>query len=432
MFLRLNRTPPSYPNSLLLKIIAYDIRNRCTEAIAMATTVGNGSRSLYGCWTCRLRRKKCDESRPSCSTCASLELYCHGFGPRPQWMDRGVLQKQKALEVKQILRHIKSTKFRRQSIQTVQQLAPQINLMPLTETSSANVFESSPVHGACVVYDGVSNQESLHDDIITRCFTTFDMPMRVEPYCNDILTEDFSINQNDAASAYDLNIGDNTGDNTGDENLNFECSALPKSMERVPAPQSLPLGGIETPTQGGGGFYVGKDGILEASILEYNSPWDPTSTNQDKSDLTLESLASAAVGSTLPDSWFVDSSNSILCSGTEDTLFMHYLDKVFYIQYPFYDSSKGGRGWLFSILRRVKSAYYAVLALSDYHLRSCQLNSTSSITAALLTKSQHYDLAIQEMRLSVAQANTWSGSTVSIRSMENLTSILQFLYWEVS
>ncbi|KAI0052304.1 hypothetical protein FA95DRAFT_1592820 [Auriscalpium vulgare] len=43
-----------------------------------------------GCWTCRLRRKKCDEQREegdSCRTCRRLQLNCLGWGPRrPDWM----------------------------------------------------------------------------------------------------------------------------------------------------------------------------------------------------------------------------------------------------------------------------------------------------------------------------------------------------------
>jgi hypothetical protein len=67
-------------------------------------------------------------------------------------------------------------------------------------------------------------------------------------------------------------------------------------------------------------------------------------------------------------SWPTGSTNSVTCELMEDGLLMHYLDHVFHLQYPFYDSSDPkGRGWLFSILRRAKSAYHAVLALSEYH-----------------------------------------------------------------
>jgi hypothetical protein len=47
------------------------------------------ARSNSGCWTCRLRKKKCDEDHPACSACHSLSLPCHGYGPRPDWMDGG-------------------------------------------------------------------------------------------------------------------------------------------------------------------------------------------------------------------------------------------------------------------------------------------------------------------------------------------------------
>ncbi|KAH8900583.1 hypothetical protein GQ53DRAFT_835565 [Thozetella sp. PMI_491] len=44
-------------------------------------------RSKRGCWTCRLRKKKCDEGQPFCSTCTSLAITCYGYGPKPDWMD---------------------------------------------------------------------------------------------------------------------------------------------------------------------------------------------------------------------------------------------------------------------------------------------------------------------------------------------------------
>ncbi|KDQ57064.1 hypothetical protein JAAARDRAFT_207410 [Jaapia argillacea MUCL 33604] len=38
-----------------------------------------------GCWTCRTRRKKCDEQRvgDSCQTCLRLKIQCLGWGPKP-------------------------------------------------------------------------------------------------------------------------------------------------------------------------------------------------------------------------------------------------------------------------------------------------------------------------------------------------------------
>ncbi|EPQ54324.1 hypothetical protein GLOTRDRAFT_130692 [Gloeophyllum trabeum ATCC 11539] len=45
--------------------------------------------STGGCWTCRVRRKKCDEQREgdSCATCLRLKIKCLGWGPRrPEWL----------------------------------------------------------------------------------------------------------------------------------------------------------------------------------------------------------------------------------------------------------------------------------------------------------------------------------------------------------
>ncbi|KAH6888503.1 fungal-specific transcription factor domain-containing protein [Thelonectria olida] len=46
----------------------------------------SGSRTKTGCWTCRLRRKKCDESIPACSNCVSRNLDCYPHDQKPAWM----------------------------------------------------------------------------------------------------------------------------------------------------------------------------------------------------------------------------------------------------------------------------------------------------------------------------------------------------------
>ncbi|KAM7200773.1 Fungal specific transcription factor domain containing protein [Rhypophila sp. PSN 637] len=59
------------------------------------------TRSHNGCWSCRLRKKKCDERRPICTECMCVGLECHGFGEKPEWMDRGARQKAQAAKMKQ-------------------------------------------------------------------------------------------------------------------------------------------------------------------------------------------------------------------------------------------------------------------------------------------------------------------------------------------
>jgi hypothetical protein len=62
--------------------------------------VGGKVRSNNGCYTCRLRRKKCDENRPICMGCQSLEITCYFGETKPDWMDNGPKQKQMAEKIK--------------------------------------------------------------------------------------------------------------------------------------------------------------------------------------------------------------------------------------------------------------------------------------------------------------------------------------------
>ncbi|THH29929.1 hypothetical protein EUX98_g4257 [Antrodiella citrinella] len=58
--------------------------SRTTTDLTRSQSAGKG-----GCWTCRVRRKKCDEEREgdSCKTCLRLRIKCLGWGPkRPEWM----------------------------------------------------------------------------------------------------------------------------------------------------------------------------------------------------------------------------------------------------------------------------------------------------------------------------------------------------------
>ncbi|KAK1973903.1 PRO1A C6 zink-finger protein [Colletotrichum cereale] len=57
-------------------------------------------RRKSGCWTCRLRRKKCEEGGPPCLTCVSRHIHCHGYGPKPEWKDKGEKERQEAIRLR--------------------------------------------------------------------------------------------------------------------------------------------------------------------------------------------------------------------------------------------------------------------------------------------------------------------------------------------
>ncbi|TVY50888.1 Pestheic acid cluster transcriptional regulator 3 [Lachnellula cervina] len=64
----------------------------------------NTRRSSDGCWTCRLRRKKCDENHPVCGVCAGLHITCHYDQEKPLWMDAGAMQKEAASRLKRAIK----------------------------------------------------------------------------------------------------------------------------------------------------------------------------------------------------------------------------------------------------------------------------------------------------------------------------------------
>lgn len=77
------------------------------------------SRSTQGCWTCRVRHKKCDEIRPFCRACTSRKVQCHGYGEKPVWLDGGPLEQAYRKDIKKavkqnfrLLRKSKSSGFR--------------------------------------------------------------------------------------------------------------------------------------------------------------------------------------------------------------------------------------------------------------------------------------------------------------------------------
>lgn len=65
--------------------------------------VATSPRSKTGCWTCRIRHKKCDEGKPICNNCAKINLKCDQFfNPKPDYMKDNEAKKAKLAEIAEI------------------------------------------------------------------------------------------------------------------------------------------------------------------------------------------------------------------------------------------------------------------------------------------------------------------------------------------
>jgi hypothetical protein len=124
-------------------------------------------------------------------------------------------------------------------------------------------------------------------------------------------------------------------------------------------------------------------------------------------------------------------------SGDESILLMHYLDIVFYLQYPMYKSSveNGGRGWVLSLLLRTKPLYHAALALSAYH-RGALLLATQrggqQDPENLAEQEKHLAKFFEEFQRATNRVGRFVEERQPGDCMAILSCIVQLVFFEVS
>jgi hypothetical protein len=94
-------------------------------------------RTTECCWTCTLRRKKCDGQKPACLACKSRSITCHGFGDRPGWMNSESLKRAELKSIKDAVKQ--NSKRRRTEADRVRD-----------DDGLADPEESRPVHNRAI------------------------------------------------------------------------------------------------------------------------------------------------------------------------------------------------------------------------------------------------------------------------------------------
>ncbi|RMZ89087.1 hypothetical protein DV736_g3684, partial [Chaetothyriales sp. CBS 134916] len=85
-----------------------DKADAATKSSQTAKTISKmHRRSRSGCFTCRLRRKKCDEGKPKCKACRHLGLECEY--KRPLWWSNNETRRNQKDYIKSIIRRTKTT-----------------------------------------------------------------------------------------------------------------------------------------------------------------------------------------------------------------------------------------------------------------------------------------------------------------------------------
>jgi hypothetical protein len=381
-----------------------------------------------------VRKKKCDENRPLCSTCASLELECHAYGEKPAWMDSGPLQREQALKVKRVVSQNNSHRRRRRMLRTSSPLQ-EINLeMEFIHEELSSTSEAPSNYSA--------DRAQLHGtgwDVETLGSGSFDgtaaqiwnMDLDVDL---EFLGEDVSgAPSQENTFAAELLFSSPRWANTGrfDDKLTGRGGEGPSAVHK----QSEDTGSKSTPTpktynlQKGSGEH--RSVTSEKAILEgVKNVSGIDSAEWSWSSKITSGPAVKSGTATKDDSILGDyPENLVLREEKEDVLFMHYLDEVFYTQYPFYNSSlKQSRGWLFSTLKRVKSVYLATLALSECHMQSASENPMPPTQS---NKNHYYEMALAQIELKVKRFSSLGGRSSLVHGIESLTCVLQILFYEV-
>jgi len=257
--------------------------------------MGTGERSKGGCWTCKLRKKKCDEIHPICSICRSLQISCHGYGARPLWLDGGAQEKRIITDMRVKVRETLSQRRRNRSQHGLQDRRI---LSPPRSSSAEEVLSALDIASTSSSVVGSTTDESTAD------LATIDTVVAQGPYPSP-----------DASAVA-----------TSDSHIN------------------------NTP--------------------EISDP---------HSRVHLDEV--------------------------EAGLWMHYLDRTFPHQFPFYKptTKEGGRGWLFILVMQTEPLYHAVLSIAAYHQHYellCDLGNHDVINDCWRAGEElrRYNVALQKLQ----------------------------------
>jgi hypothetical protein len=337
-------------------------------------------------------------------------------------MDTGPLQREQSLLLKRIVSQTNAKK-RKQRMLRPNSPVPNIGLdmdIVYEETSSASEApsnSSSEEHSLNVA--GVE-AVALRDEVQ---FYTWDMDLDLlgQEILSEAQEDNFSVEWFANNSGWEADI-------CVDSNLSGAHDSIPPGSSAVPHDSeatSTPTPNASTAQKTIGKSALPQEGMLLEAIASSRSmtQWTLSDYSTPAQSLGANKVVEEYV--TLP-TYPKESNRS---GAIEDELFMHYLDEVFYIQYPFYNSSdKQLRLWIFSNLRRVRSVYYATLALSKQHMQSTM---KSSLLPTQSNETNYYDMALQEMDLGLREFSGLSETARLARSVEGITCTLQILFCDV-
>ena len=339
-------------------------------------------RSRSGCWTCRVRRKKCDEARPACFQCTTLRVDCHGYGERPFWMDGGPREKAKTAALKQqvadaVIRSRRKRRGRRKGqdvFSVVEALQSEPGPVPRFQDQGNfdlqdNAYDLGPEEH--VVFPQVNET------------TDFMYPITCIGALSDLTTASSNTSMNPCGSA-SFGISNN-------------IASFPANIRE------------HDPISGSGVINFTANSSIWNNCSDRNVASNPSLSS---SLAMTSSKMSHSVG--LPDS----------------VLLLHYIEAVYPWQFRHYSSPPFSKAWLLWMIFQSRPLFLAVLAVSSSHRNL--LHPPDNPASAYIEERatcDRYNLAVEELRCYMEQhentVNEPESSTV-------LLSVVMLMFFNVS
>ncbi|CAK7262456.1 hypothetical protein SEPCBS57363_000043 [Sporothrix epigloea] len=283
-------------------------------------------RSSAGCWTCRLRRKKCDETRPVCECCAALEIECVYSVSRPHWMDNGPRQRAMADRLKLVVKDRASWRREKRFLRDIESGAAAISLAE--ETRPEQEGSGGKIHAG--------------------------------------MTHIFSVHGSSATPLTDLRAL--TGQTEHRPSTTPPAASLSRSGTTLTSPNTS------------------TDESMSSAGRIYSKDTSPSSSSSAAAATAATVNSTSATLWALYDNPEVSLAPPSLDRERELNLMMVYLDYVFPFLYPFCRPTvlSSGRGWLLVLLMKNKAVFHSALSLSSYFMAVVAMT-----TASLHSGTQH-------------------------------------------
>lgn len=142
------------------------------------------SRSPNGCWTCRIRHRKCDEALPACRECSDRTIPCHGYGQKPEWADDKALLRAELARIKRIVsRNFRRTR-KQQQAELSQGRRPGSGSLPAETRASDDAQSRDPGVGGSPATTGPSQDTAFREAQLLVHYLDYIFPLQY-PYYTD-------------------------------------------------------------------------------------------------------------------------------------------------------------------------------------------------------------------------------------------------------